>query len=188
MADVVRQKQIAMDALTDEGTFRAYLSTYGNVDRDGDIIQAGAFDGWLAQSNIAPMCLNHDRDDVLGRLDLASDAQGLITVGNFDMDDPDAVKWHRKIKMRAVTSMSVGMLIKRWQPIDPDRPYGGWYIIEAEILEGSIVTAPANTQARIIDVKSYEDGMAEQRAAAAKIEEAKARVASRIADALRRAV
>ena len=54
--------------------------------------------------------------------------------------------------------MSVGMAIKDYEPLDPDRPFGGWLIKQADVYEGSVVTIPANGEALIDNVKSLDDG------------------------------
>nr|WP_307955107.1 HK97 family phage prohead protease [Streptococcus uberis] len=63
--------------------FEGYGSTYGNVDRDGDIMEKGCFDKSLKARKSIPMCLNHDWNTVLGRFDLETDEKGLLVKGFF---------------------------------------------------------------------------------------------------------
>jgi phage head maturation protease len=58
--------------------------------------------------------------------------------------------------MGALDSMSIGTIIHDYQPVEKDKPFGGWNITKAEVIEGSVVTVPANDQAVIQNVKSFE--------------------------------
>jgi HK97 family phage prohead protease len=140
-------------SLGDELTFTGYLSTYGNADRDGDVIVEGAFDASVAERGTVPMLFNHDRNRVIGKLELSINTKGLFVKGTFNPDDPDAVKVYGLLKMGALDSMSVGMGVQDYTPIDPMRPFGGWNISKAAVYEGSVVTVPANAEALITEVK-----------------------------------
>ena len=155
MADL-RVKGLTLKAADDENgaTFEGYLSTYGNTDRDGDEIIKGAFDASIKTKSVVPMLYNHNRDNVIGKLELATDEKGLRVKGYFNMNDPLAVKVHDLINLGALDSMSVGMAIKDYEPIDNTHPFGGWIIKEADVYEGSVVTIPANDQALIDSSKS----------------------------------
>lgn len=66
-----------------EGThlyLEGYAAVYGNVDSYKDIIQAGAFDAFLASADAkrVKFCYNHDPHDVIGVIEsLYSDENGL---------------------------------------------------------------------------------------------------------------
>lgn len=66
-----------------EGThlyLEGYAAVYGNVDSYKDIIQAGAFDAFLASDDAkrVKFCYNHDQHDVIGVVEsLYSDDKGL---------------------------------------------------------------------------------------------------------------
>lgn len=156
-----RIKDLTLKSVDDESTgfsFTGYLSTFGNTDRDGDVIEAKAFDAWVKEHPVVPMLFNHDRNKVMGKLSLSVDDKGLRVVGEFNEADSEAVNVHALIKMGALDSMSVGMAIKDYEPLDPDRPFGGWLIKQADVYEGSVVTIPANGEALIDNVKSLDDG------------------------------
>jgi HK97 family phage prohead protease len=140
-----------------EGIFEGYLSTYGNTDRVGDIIENGAFKKSLKNKKTSPMLFNHNRDKVMGKLELSSDNKGLFVKGTLNMNDPEAQNISNLLKMGALDSMSIGMSISKYEPIEPAKPLGGWLIKEAEIYEGSIVTIPCNPQATINTSKSLDD-------------------------------
>lgn len=150
-----KQKQMTIKSVGEEdGVFEGYLSTYGNTDRDGDIINKGAFDNSLAKKTTVPMCFNHDWNKVVGKMELSSDDKGLKAKGTLNLADPEAQNIHNLMKMGALDSMSIGMMVKDYEPIDAKQPYWQWNIKEAEVWEGSIVTIPANEQATIDKVKN----------------------------------
>ncbi len=56
-----RIKEFVVKASADEAfTFEGYLSTFGNADRVGDVIEHGAFDDSLKKKAVVPMLFNHD--------------------------------------------------------------------------------------------------------------------------------
>lgn len=129
--------------------FEAYASTYGNTDRDGDVMAKGCFDNTLKTKAVVPMCLNHDRNRVIGKHELSVDEKGLRTRSTFNLSDPEAKKTYDLMKMGALDSLSIGFFINDYEPVDAKQPYGGWIFKEVEIFEISVVTVPANPQATI---------------------------------------
>ncbi|MBZ4248670.1 HK97 family phage prohead protease, partial [Streptococcus pneumoniae] len=88
--------------------FEAYASTYGNTDRDGDVMAKGCFDNTLKTKAVVPMCLNHDRNRVIGKHELSVDEKGLRTRSTFNLSDPEAKKTYDLMKMGALDSLSIG--------------------------------------------------------------------------------
>ena len=152
----LRSKNFKVKTLDEasEHQFEGYASTYGNVDRDGDIIEKGCFTNAVKTKTSYPLCFNHDLSSVIGRIDLNEDEKGVFAKGTFNASDSVAEKYHDLVKMGAIDSMSIHFIVKDYDPIDVNRPYSGWKIKEAEIVEVSLVTVPANTQAVISGVKS----------------------------------
>jgi len=154
----MKMRTVKVKELDDEvGVFKGYLSTYENEDRTGDVIIKGAFDESIKNNSVVPMCFNHDRNKVLGKMELSSDEKGLLVKGMFNLNDPLAQNIYDLLKMGALNSTSIGMAVKDYEPIDPKRPFGAWTIKSAEVLEGSIVTVPANEQAKIEEVKALSE-------------------------------
>ena len=135
--------------------FIGKASTYGNSDRDGDIFQKGAFSKSVSAKHSVPMLLNHETNTILGKMEVEDSDDCLIAKGIFDLNISKANDIYSLVKMGALDSMSVGFMIKDYEPIDNKRPYRGWLIKEAELLEVSIVTVPANAEATISDVKDF---------------------------------
>ena len=136
--------------------FSGYASTYGNSDRDGDIIEPGAFNGILNGTNksVVPMLYQHKLSEVIGKIELSLDSKGLIARGTFNLNDERAKNVYDLVKMGALDSMSIGFFVKDYEPIDPKRPFGAWKLKELDVVETSIVTVPANSQALISNIKS----------------------------------
>ncbi len=153
----VKLKSMKFKAVDDASaafSFQGYLSTYGNTDRDGDVIDKGAFDTYVQANPTVPMLYGHDYNQVIGKLALTIDDKGLVATGSFNEEDPLAIKIEQLIKMGALTAMSVGMAVKDYEPFDKEQPFGGWEIKSAEVYEGSIVPVPANPEAQIVSAKS----------------------------------
>ena len=150
----MREKSLVVKEVDDEkGVFTAYLSTYGNADRVGDVISEGAFSDSVAKKSVVPMLFNHDRNKVIGKLELTDDKNGLSVKGTLNKNDDLANNIHDLLKMGALDSMSVGMIVKDYTPVDKKNPFGAWNIDKAEVLEGSVVTVPANEMATISSIK-----------------------------------
>lgn len=137
--------------------FEGYASTYGNVDRDKDIFIKGAFDKTLQTKNTYPLLFNHDRNSVIGKIEASTDNMGLFVKGYLNLNDSKAQNVYDLLKMGALNSMSVGFSVKDYDPVDPNKPFGGWQIKEAELYEVSIATIPANERAIISTVKSLKE-------------------------------
>lgn len=136
--------------------FEGYLSTYGNVDSYGDIMVKGCFDESIKKKPTVPMLWNHNTNSVIGKLELHGDNKGVVARGFLNLKDEKAQNILDLLRMGALDSMSVGFMIIDSEPIDPNRPFGGVKFTKATIVEGSVVTVPANDQALIQNVKSFE--------------------------------
>ena len=137
------------NALKSDGTITGYLSTYGNVDRQGDIVVRGAFDESVKKKKIVPMCFNHDWNVVLGSLELSLDSYGLLAKGVFNLKDTRAKEIFDLVKMGALDSLSIGTLVEKSTPVESGYSTSGVKILKAQVWEGSIVTVPANPEAMI---------------------------------------
>lgn len=153
MSTTIR-KTAMVDASADAGTFTGYAATYGNIDRQGDLIQPGAFSGTMRRGSEVPILWNHDANtpgNVIGRtIGTVEDEHGLLVTARLDLDNPVAAEAYRLLRNGTVRSMSVGMLATQADSM----PDGTRIIREAELLEISITPTPANPQAEIITVKS----------------------------------
>lgn len=118
-------------------------------DRMGDVIRQ---DGWqldrFKQNPIALFGHSHgfpigtwknvkiEANKLVGELVMA--AQGTST----RIDEIRSL-----LEQRVLRAVSVGFTIKKYSPMDPKDPWGAWDIMEAELLETSVVSVPANQEA-----------------------------------------
>jgi HK97 family phage prohead protease len=154
----IKAKSFGIKAMDEQSEyqFEGYGSTFGTVDRQGDIIEKGAFDKTLRSKSVLPLLFNHDRNSVIGKLETSIDANGLLVKGYLNLKDPKAQNVYELMKMGALDSLSIGFAVKDHEPVDNSRPFGAWRIKEAELYEISIVTVPANDKALISNVKSFD--------------------------------
>jgi len=130
------------------------------VDSDGDIIYQGKHEdgaGWLLDRfNKHPVMLwmhDHMRPS-MGKasayLGDFGDGRALFATANFDQEDPFAKQIESKIRRGVLSETSVGFMANKWEPIDPNEPYGGYNLYENELIEYSWVNRGANP-----DVESF---------------------------------
>lgn len=150
-----------------EGSFAGYGAVFGNVDSYGDVIEPGAFADTLAQaktSGVWPTMLAQH-----GGMGL--DAASMMPIGIWTAMEEDAIGLKLQgqladtargrealalLKMQprpAINGLSIGYRTKKFEigtkPGEPRRK-----LQKVDLLEVSLVTFPANPQARITDVKS----------------------------------
>lgn len=129
-------------------------STFGNLDRDGDIIVKGAFTKTLQNPDIKVKFLHQHRVElVLGVLDhMIETDEGLFVKGRMPKENSIVKDLFPLLQMGAIGDFSIGFRIKEADTT----PDGNRTITEIELFEVSIVTMPANPKARITSVKSDE--------------------------------
>ncbi len=149
------------------GVFSGYASTFGNKDRDGDIINKGAF---LKSLNDIPassvkLLWQHDMKQPIGQpISIKEDEHGLRVEGKlFIEDDPDnnifKVEKAREAFMMlkgvdgqpAVDGFSIGFMIPKG---GSETKNGVREINEIKLHEFSVVTFAANPEAVLTGIKS----------------------------------
>lgn len=142
------------------GVFTGYASTFGNADRDGDVVLPGAF-GEIDVRRVK-MLRQHKHADLIGVWkSIKSDSHGLLVTGHINLDVQLGRETYSLMKQGALDSMSVGMGVPRDQYEEKEVSEGGRkrkvkHIKKALLHEISLVTIPANPQAVITSVKSDE--------------------------------
>jgi uncharacterized protein len=142
-----------------EGSFSGYGSVFGNVDTKKDIILPGAYDEVLKSGNPVPIYVNHGwlRGDLpVGNWDdLKQDTRGLFGAASLVMKMPAAVNAYWAMKSGLATGLSVA-IIPDHKTVER-RADGVRMIHSVKMLkEISVVTDPANTESRVVSVKSDE--------------------------------
>lgn len=140
-------KEIADDFISIEGL----ASTFGNIDRSGDIIAKGAFSKTLANPERKLKLLNqHKLSEPLGVIDKAIETdEGLFIMARMPKANSVVADLVPLLRMGAISDFSIGFNIQD-SDITPD---GNRIIKEIDLFEVSLVTIPANPMARITSVK-----------------------------------
>lgn len=143
-------------AIKDNGTFEGYGACFNNLDGHGEIIAAGSFSQSLQnhrqKGTMPAMLWQHQQDNPVGVFtDMREDSKGLHVVGQLAMKTAKGAEAFEFLKIRAVTGLSVGFCTKAETR---DKKTGTRIINEVDLHEVSIVTFPANSEARIQTVKS----------------------------------
>jgi len=153
------------DTETKTMTFEGYGAVFGNIDAYGDVINAGAFTESLVNAKstgkMPSMLLQHggvtaeDMTPIGVWADMAEDGHGLRVKGQL-ADTTRGRESYELLKMGAFNGLSIGYIVKefekRTQPEEPRRT-----LKSVELLEVSLVTFPANREARVHSVKSIDE-------------------------------
>lgn len=133
--------------------FEGYLSTYGNVDRGGDVVVMGAFDESLKE--LWPeLRWQHKGTEVIGIFEeIKSDSKGLWVRGKMPNDDTLVNgRVIPQMKVGSVRSMSIG-----FYTVESDwKDDGTREIMKAILVEGSLVGQPMNADAEVTDFKTFD--------------------------------
>lgn len=135
----------------DEGTFEGFGAVYGNVDRQGDVIEAGAFaedDG-----REVPILMAHKADEILGLARLEHTSEGVRVFGRLLLDTQAGREAWARLKARAVAGLSAGFRL-----LAPPRLENGVRrIARGAIAEISLTPFPANPLATVTATKQAEN-------------------------------
>lgn len=138
------------------GIIKGYASTYGNVDRGGEMVVKGAFAKSLARyretNRQIRMYAQHDRHSIIGGypIDKArDDDKGLYVEGEINLEVQKGFEMYQLAKQKVITDLSIGYSI-----IDADVENDVFMLKELELWEVSLVGEPMNAQATILEVKS----------------------------------
>lgn len=141
-----------------DGTITGWASTYGGEpDRHGDIVQPGAFAKSLAQhakSGTRPAMLwHHQMEHPIGHwTELQDMPEGLRVTGKFNLKTTRGQEAFEHARAGDVAAFSIGFI-----PSENGRRYvgkGTWSLEEMDLVEVSLVAAPANPKAVVTDVKA----------------------------------
>jgi HK97 family phage prohead protease len=149
--DPLKQKLVLpfeVKDVTVEGKFSGMASFYGEVDLGGDVMERGAFAKTLSDNPTIPILWQHKSDEVIGSGTLRNTREGLAVDATLDMDDPTAVKAHRKLKLGLMKGLSIG-----FNSIQDEVKNGIRHLKEVKLWEVSIVTFPALPSAAVLSVK-----------------------------------
>ncbi|SRR6266511_177612 len=142
--------------LTESGSFTGLLSVYGNVDSYDDVVMAGAFRDTLREKgNQRPLLWQHNPDNPIGSLTLEDRADGLYAKGQLLLTIPQGQIAYELLKANVLTGMSIGYTVPDGGAVFSRD--GKRQLNRIDLFEGSLVTFPANDEARIDSVKKQRD-------------------------------
>lgn len=149
---------LKIKAVNDAGEFEGYGSIFGNPDSYDDIVMPGAFQAslakWGQKERLPAMLWQHNMQEPIGvYTEMREDENGLFVKGRLLIDDdPLARRAHGHMKAGSLTGLSIGYMLKEWEF---DRDKDVFLLKEIDLWEVSLVTFPANDEARISNVKTY---------------------------------
>ena len=129
-------------------SFEGYLSTFGNEDRGGDVVNKGAFVDSLKE-HMPSLLWMHKTDEPVGVFDsMVEDDIGLYVKGRMPKDDDFVLKRVMpQMKIGSIKSMSIGYSAYGKDGISYDK--GVRQLNKLFLWEGSLVTIPMNEMATI---------------------------------------
>lgn len=145
-----------------DGIFTGYGSVFGVIDAHNDLIMPGAYSDVLASGNPVDVYVNHDWINgalPVGRWNnLAEDPRGLSGTAELVMQMRGGSDAYWAMKRGLVNGLSVA-IIPDSKSIE--RRADGVRVIHRikALKEISIVTDPANAEARVTDVKFMDDAL-----------------------------
>lgn len=156
------------EANSKTGVFSGYGAVFGNKDAYGDVIKKGAFKAtlkeWRAKKKYPPMLLQHGggffgggSDDLvpIGKwTSMEEDEKGLYVEGELlGLSTDRGVYIYEGMKAGVLDGMSIGYIAREVEygkdPEDAPRT-----IKKIDLIELSVVTFPANDEARVDAVKA----------------------------------
>lgn len=148
---------LKIKSVSESGEFSGYGSVFGVKDSYSDIVIKGAFAkslaAWKDKGRLPALLWQHRMDEPIGLYTkMEEDDEGLYVEGRLLIDDdPMAKRAHAHMKAGSITGLSIGYSLNDYEY---DKEKVAFVLKEIELWEVSLVTFPANDQARINDVKN----------------------------------
>jgi HK97 family phage prohead protease len=148
----------ASAVVTDTGRFEALAATW-DVDREGDLIQPGAFlqtiSQWRESGRKLPVHWNHEgaAASIIGAIDpmdMRETSEGLRVKGTLDLEGSETAREAWRAMKADVVGLSFGYLATG----SHEREDGVRVLTELDVYEVSITGAPMNARARFLSLKS----------------------------------
>lgn len=152
-----RDFDLAVKGVKDDGTFTGYGSVFGVVDSYREIVARGAFAESLAQIKAkgrpVPVLWQHRTAEPIGIYTaMQEDETGLYVEGRLLKDDiGQAKEAHALLKAGAVSGLSIGYYVREDSYDEKERLRT---LKRLDLVEVSLVTFPANDEARVDTIKA----------------------------------
>jgi HK97 family phage prohead protease len=143
-------KQYEIKSSTINNTyFEGYASVFGVIDHHNDVVVKGAFKSSLDKK--IKLLWQHDIQKPIGIVvKLYEDDFGLKIEGEINNKITAGLEASELIRQKAIDGLSIGFAIKSSEY----NQKGQRVITDIDLLEISIVTFPANSEAQIINLKA----------------------------------
>jgi hypothetical protein len=148
---------LTVKSVSDSGEFEGYGSVFGVKDSYSDIIVPGAFQkslaAWQEKGRMPALLWQHNMSEPIGiYTEMREDETGLYLKGRLLIDDdPLAKRAHAHMKAGSLSGLSIGYVLNDY---DYDNQKDAFILKDIDLWEVSLVTFPANDEARISNVKS----------------------------------
>lgn len=148
---------LTVKSVSDSGEFEGYGSVFGVKDSYSDIIVAGAFAkslaAWQEKGRLPALLWQHNMSEPIGiYTEMREDETGLYLKGRLLIDDdPLAKRAHAHMKAGSLSGLSIGYVLNDYEY---DKQKDAFILKDIDLWEVSLVTFPANDEARISNVKS----------------------------------
>lgn len=154
----VRAFDYDVKAVAEDGAFTGYASVFGVVDSYNEVVAPGAFAESLADLNAKgrglPILWQHRTGEPIGNWNMAElkeDGAGLSGAGELWLEESNYARIaYRGMKSRAITGLSIGYYVR---DSSMDQKTGIRTLKALDLVEISVVTNPANDEARIDAIK-----------------------------------
>lgn len=139
--------------LSDSGTFEGYGSVFGVIDSYKEIVAPGAFaESLTSRKGALPVLWQHRSGEPIGLFTKAEeDKHGLWVEGKLLVDEVARAKEaYALMKAKVISGLSIGYYVRA---DSYDQKTGLRTLTKLDLIETSIVTFPANDDARVESVK-----------------------------------
>jgi HK97 family phage prohead protease len=146
----------------ESGIFSGYASVFDGVDSYGDTILPGAYKQTLKDNGLPKMFLQHDTHYLpVGKYrNVDEDSKGLWVEGELTPNLSTANDAKAALAHETLDGLSIGYALRKSDYTPSDTHEGGRIIKNVSLLsEISLVTFPADTNARIAEFKSQLDAL-----------------------------
>lgn len=142
----------------EDGQFEGYGSVFGVQDSYGEITAAGSFEASLAEhmkaGTLPALLWQHDPGKPIGHyVEMREDSKGLYVRGQLALETQLGKEAHVLLKSGGLNGLSIGFMPKTWEY---DEETGIRTLTEIDLWEVSLVTFPANRDARVSGTKSLQ--------------------------------
>jgi HK97 family phage prohead protease len=144
------------DSELQKGQFEGYGSVFDVVDDYAEIVAKGAFKKSLkehkARKSMPALLWQHNSDWPIGKyIEMSEDDAGLLVKGQLALGIQRGAEAHELLQMDAINGLSIGFRVRNYEV---DKTEGLITLTDIDLWEVSLVTFPANREARVADVKA----------------------------------